>query len=117
MSVVNPKTITDTFRDHGISIAISAPVLQIQELALAVSLQNRYRVSATYQGRDHIVLVTVWERRASDIDPDDPWRLVRRLAAVLPRQESDEIQRTTAIEDLHDIVHVLTTLLEEGQPS
>lgn len=117
MSLDNPKTVSDVFRRHGISIAIGAPMMNIQELAMAISLLGRYRVSAAYQGRDHLVLVNVWEPRVSDIDPHDAWRLLRRLSAALPTEESDQRQRELAIQDLGSIVEVLQELLREGQPS
>lgn len=50
MSLAHPQTVTDVFMANGIGTDIIAPLLQIQELALAVSLQRRYQVMTRYHG-------------------------------------------------------------------
>lgn len=111
MSLDNPLTITDVFRRHGIGTAIIAPVLQLQELALAVSLQGRYRVGAGYRGLDHLIEVSVYEQVGR------LWTTRQTMAVALPTRDSDQRQHELAIIDLAGVADVLQELLQEGQPS
>ncbi|MBE0403094.1 hypothetical protein [Halomonas citrativorans] len=45
MSLQAPKTVTEVFIAHGLTSGQVCILLQCQELALAVSLQGKYRVS------------------------------------------------------------------------
>lgn len=75
-----PKTISDVFRTHGITIAIGAPMMRIQELALAISLKGDYRVGAGYRGLDHLIEVSIYERCGIF------WTTKRTMAAALPNE-------------------------------
>ncbi|MGE4534692.1 hypothetical protein [Halomonas sp.] len=103
--------IATVFRQHGITIAIGAPVMSIYELAMAVSLNNRYRASAAYYGQDHLFEVTVAEKRGG------MWVSTRTMAVALPTHNSDERQRQLATQDLGGIAEVLHELLKEGPAS
>lgn len=106
-----PKTISDMFRTHGITIAIGAPMMRIQELALAISLRGDYRVGGGYRGLDHLIEVSIYERVGR------LWTTKRTMTAALPNESSDQRQRELAIVSLDNIVAVLEQLLQEGPQS
>lgn len=106
-----PATIGDVFRAHGITIAIGAPMMRIQELALAISLNGRHRVGAGYRGLDHLIEVSIYERVGS------LWTTKRTMTAALPNEASDQRQRELAIVSLDAIVTTLEQLLQEGPQS
>lgn len=99
------------FREHGIGIAIAAPIMQIQELALAISLNNRYRVSVAYYSQNHRIEATICERLGG------MWVAQRTLGATLPTRDSDERQRQMTTQDLGSIADTLRQLLKEGPAS
>lgn len=106
-----PATISDVFRAHGINTGIAGPVLQIQELALAISLNGRYRVGAGYRGLDYLIEVSIYERVGS------LWTTKRTMTTALPHETSDQRQRELAIVSLDAIVATLEQLLQEGPQS
>lgn len=106
-----PATISDVLRAHGINTGIVGPALQIQELALTISLSGRQRVGAGYRGLDHLIEVSIYERCGSI------WTTKQTMTAALPNEASDQRQRELAIESLDAIVATLEQLLQEGPQS
>lgn len=121
MSLDNPLTITDVFRRHDLGTRILAPVLQIQELAIAVSLQGRYVVSADYCGHRHQLVLTEAKVLPVPESTATPAIPVHQLAGrperhyiPLPREDAPALE---AGNQLGAAIQRLTHYLMEGQPS
>ncbi len=109
MSLSNPLAITDVFRRHGMATAITAPAIQLQELAMAVSLMGRYEAHVTYQGDRHSLFMEVWQSRATAGGPT-----VAQLAEEDIRLPRDDRPAPEALSQLGVAVNRLTGYLMEG---
>ncbi|MDR5867268.1 hypothetical protein [Halomonas koreensis] len=112
MSLANPMTITDVFRRHGMATAVTAPVLQLQELAMAVSLMGRYEVRHVYRGDTHSLHLEVWQTPAGA-----GTSTVAQVAEHQIPLPHEDYLASEALSQLGVAIQCLTAFLMEGQPS
>lgn len=120
MSLANPMTVTEMFRRHGMATRILAPALQLQELAMAVSLQGRYAVSVDYCGVRHEIIVREAELHSRPAGADQRFQLgtlpARPQAYVIPLPREGQ-PAAEAGNELGAALQRLREYLMEGQPS
>ncbi|MBB3142791.1 hypothetical protein [Halomonas organivorans] len=107
-----------TLLDHGCDINTREPMALGMDLAIAVSLQGRYRVRFDYYGNAHKLRVTVRLTEAEGAEnPDGLAPQPALFEVALPTRDTDAQQCRRIRDELERINDHLSDLLLEGQPS